>query len=131
MDKTDYKNIDEYIATFPKDVQDILQQIRKTVLESAPGAEETISYGMPAFKLNGNLVYFAGFQHHIGFYPIPTGVEEFKAALSGYVTGKGSIQFPLDQPIPYDLITRIVKFRVEENLARQAQHPYGRRRKNK
>jgi len=115
------KTIDEYIADFPKDVREILEMIRKTIHEAAPEAEEAISYQMPAFKLHGNLVYFAAFKKHIGFYPIPSGVKKFKAELSMYEQGKGSVQFPLDRPIPYDLIRRIVKFRVEENLKKAAQ----------
>jgi uncharacterized protein YdhG (YjbR/CyaY superfamily) len=109
-------NIDEYIAACPPDVQAILQKIRKTIHAAAPQATEKISYQMPTFVLNGNLVYFAAFKEHIGFYPIPTGIEAFKQELSVYKQGKGSVQFPLDRPIPYDLITRIVKFRVEENM---------------
>ncbi len=112
------KTIDEYIAGFPGDVQAILQQIRQTIREAAPDAEEKISYQMPTFTLKGNLVYFAGFKNHIGFYPIPSGIEEFKEELSAYEQGKGSVRFPLDKPIPYDLISRIVKFRVKENLAK-------------
>ncbi len=113
-----YTAIDEYIAAFPANVQEILQKIRATIRIAAPQAEETISYQMPTFKLNGNLVYFAAFKNHIGFYPIPTGIEKFKKELSVYKQGKGSVQFPLDKPIPYDLIGRIVKFRVKENLER-------------
>ncbi len=112
--------IDEYIAGFPPDVQEVLQKIRATIRKAAPEAEEKISYQMPAFVLNGNLVYFAAFKTHIGFYPIPTGVEKFKDELSVYKQGKGSVQFPLDRPMPYDLITRIVKFRAEENLRKAA-----------
>ena len=108
--------IDEYIAGFPQEVQGILEQIRRTIHEAAPEATEAISYQMPTFKLYGNLVHFAAFQHHIGFYPVPSGIEKFKTELSVYKQGKGSVQFPLDQPIPYDLIRRIVEFRVEENL---------------
>ena len=114
------KNIDDYIAGFPKDVQEILEKIRGTIREAAPEAEEKISYQMPTFTLKGNLVYFAAFDKHIGFYPIPTGIEQFKEELSAYKTGKGSVQFPFDEPIPYDLIRRIVKFRVKENLAKAA-----------
>jgi uncharacterized protein YdhG (YjbR/CyaY superfamily) len=119
--RTNPKTIDEYIAGFPKDIQDILEKIRATVHEAAPEAEEAISYQMPAFKLKGNLVYFAAFKEHIGFYPIPSGIEKFKNELSVYKQGKGSVQFPLDQPIPYGLISRIVKFRVEENLKKAAE----------
>ena len=112
--------IDEYIAGFPKATRDILQKIRQTVHAAAPEAQEAISYQMPTFKLHGNLVHFAGYAHHIGFYPIPTGIDQFKAELSVYKQGKGSVQFPLDQPIPYDLISRIVIFRVKENIKKAA-----------
>lgn len=104
--------IDEYIAQFPEDVQEILSQIRAVVREAAPQATEKISYQMPTFYLNGNLVHFAAHPRHIGFYPTPAGIEAFKDELSGYKSSKGAVQFPLDRPIPYDLISRIVKFRV-------------------
>ena len=110
------KDIDEYIRSYPKEIQKILEQFRVTIKKAAPQAEEVISYGMPAFKLNGMLVYFAAFKNHIGFYPAPTGSEAFKKELSVYKTGKGSVQFPLDKPMPLSLITKIVKFRVTENL---------------
>ena len=113
-------SIDAYIAGFPPDIQAILQQIRATIHAAAPDAQETISYQMPTFTLHGNLVHFAAFKQHIGFYPTPSGTEHFQAALACYKGGKGSVQFPLDEPIPYDLITEIVKFRVEENLAKAA-----------
>lgn len=116
--RTAPQTIDEYIAGFPKDVQTILQKIRRTVRKAAPEAEETIKYQMPTFTLQGNLVHFAAFKKHIGFYPVPTGIEKFKKELAAYESGKGSVQFPLDQPIPYGLISRIVKFRVKENLAK-------------
>lgn len=112
------QTIDEYIAGFPPDVQAILQKVRATIRKAAPDAEETIKYRMPTFMLNGNLVYFAGFKNHIGFYPVPSGIEAFKKELSVYKQGKGSIQFPLDKPIPYGLITKIVKYRVKENMAK-------------
>jgi uncharacterized protein YdhG (YjbR/CyaY superfamily) len=115
--KTTYSTIDEYIETFPEEIQKKLREIRQTIHETAPEATEAISYQMPTFKLNGNLVHFSGYEHHIGFYPIPTGMEAFKNELSHYKTGKGSVQFPLDQPLPLDLIRRIVEFRVKENLA--------------
>jgi uncharacterized protein YdhG (YjbR/CyaY superfamily) len=115
-DKTTPAGMDEYIANFPKDVQVILQKIRTAIRKAAPNAEETIKYQMPTFTLKGNLVHFAAFKNHIGFYPVPTGIEKFKKELSGYVGGKGSVQFPLDQPIPYELISKIVKFRVQEDL---------------
>jgi uncharacterized protein YdhG (YjbR/CyaY superfamily) len=108
--------IDEYIACFPDDVQEILEKIRMTIRKAAPDAEETISYQMPTFALKGNLVHFAAYKNHIGFYPTSTGIEAFKKELSVYEGGKGSVRFPLDKPIPFDLISRIVKFRVKENL---------------
>jgi len=114
------KTIDEYIAGFPADIQKILQKIRMTIHKAAPDAQEKISYQMPTFYLKGNLVHFAAFQEHIGFYPVPSGIEKFKKELSVYKQGKGSVQFPLDQPMPYDLISKIVKFRVKENLAKAA-----------
>ena len=114
------QTIDEYIAGFPEDVQEILQKIRMTIHEVAPEATEKISYQMPTFYLKGNLVHFAAFKEHIGFYPVPTGIEKFKKELSVYKQGKGSVQFPLDQPMPYDLIRKIVKFRAKENLAKAA-----------
>lgn len=115
-----YDTIDGYIADFPPAVQQILQTIRATVREAAPGATEAISYQMPTFKLHGNLVHFAAYKNHIGFYPVPTGIEAFKEELSVYKQGKGSVQFPLDRPMPYDLIHRIVAFRVAENVAQAA-----------
>jgi len=114
------KNIDDYIAGFPKDIQAILKKIRTTIRKAAPEAEEAMSYQMPTFKLKGNLVHFAAFKNHIGFYPAPTGIEKFKKELAIYQGGKGTLQFPLDQPIPYDLISKVVKFRVKENLAKAA-----------
>ena len=113
------KTIDEYIAAFPNDVQDILEKIRMTIRKAAPEAEETISYQMPTFTLKGHyLVYFAAFKKHIGFYPAPIGNAEFEQELSVYGAGKGTVKFPLDQPIPFDLISKIVKFRAKENLER-------------
>lgn len=112
--------IDSYIATFPEDVQAILQQVRQTIHEAAPEATEAISYQMPTFKLYGNLVHFAAFKNHIGFYPVPSGMEAFQEELAAYKQGKGSVQFPLDKPMPFDLITRMVKFRVAENTAAAA-----------
>lgn len=110
------QTIDEYIAGFPKDVQVILKRIRSTVRKAAPGATEKISYQMPTFFLEGNLVHFAAFKTHIGFYPVPTGIEKFQKELSAYEVGKGSVKFPFDEPIPYELIENIVKFRMKENL---------------
>jgi len=117
--KTQYKTIDEYIKTYPTNIQSILEQMRKTIQKAAPEASEAISYQMPAFKLNGNLVYFAAFKNHIGFYPTSSGIEAFKQELSPYKTSKGAIQFPLDKPLPCDLVEKIVLFRVKENLAKK------------
>jgi uncharacterized protein YdhG (YjbR/CyaY superfamily) len=108
-------SIDAYIADFPKDVQAILEKIRGIVRDAAPEAQEAIKYQIPTFVLNGNLVHFAAFQKHIGFYPTPSGIEHFKDALSAFNSAKGSVQFPLDSPIPYSLIKKMVKFRVNEN----------------
>jgi len=114
-----FKTIDEYIEAFPVDVQHILEKMRETIQQTAPEAVEAISYQMPTFKLNGkNLVHFAAYKNHIGFYPIPSGIEAFKQELSPYKQGKGSVQFPIDKPIPYALVEKIVKYRAKENLAR-------------
>jgi uncharacterized protein YdhG (YjbR/CyaY superfamily) len=112
------KNIDEYTAGFPIKVQRILQKIRMTIRKAAPDAQETISYQIPTFTQNGNLVSFAAYKNHIGLYPAPRGIEKFKKELSKYEGGKGTVKFPLDKPIPFKLITRIVKFRVQQNLER-------------
>ena len=114
--KVRFNSIDEYMATFPEAIQAILQTIRETIQAAAPDAEEKISYQMPTFFLKGNLVHFAAFKNHIGFYPTPSGVEAFKEEIARYQGAKGSIQFPLDEPMPLDLITQIVKMRVAENL---------------
>jgi uncharacterized protein YdhG (YjbR/CyaY superfamily) len=114
-----FKTIDEYINMFPEDVQRILNQLRQTIRETAPEAAETINYQMPTFILNGNLVHFAAFKNHIGFYPTPTGIEAFKEELSAYKGAKGSVQFPIDQPLPLSLIRRIVEYRVKENSGRK------------
>jgi uncharacterized protein YdhG (YjbR/CyaY superfamily) len=108
-------NIDAYIAGFPKDIQQRLEAMRTTISKAAPDAEEAIKYAMPTFVQNGNLVHFAAFKNHIGFYPVPSGIEAFKKELSPYKQGKGSIQFPYDQPLPLALVTKVVKFRVKEN----------------
>lgn len=113
---TGYVSIDAYIATFPEEIQKGLSEIRAVIKAAAPLAEEKISYQMPTFFLHGNLVHFAAHKNHIGFYPAPSGIEEFKEELAPYFGGKGSIRFPLDKPIPYDLIARIVAYRVSENL---------------
>jgi uncharacterized protein YdhG (YjbR/CyaY superfamily) len=109
-------SIDQYIAGFPDKTRELLGQIRATIKKAAPEASETINYGIPTFTLNGNLVHFGGFKNHIGFYPAPSGIEAFKAELSVYKGAKGSVKFPVDKPLPLELITRIVKFRVRENL---------------
>ena len=106
--------IDEYFNDFPKDVQAVLQQIRATVKEVAPEAKETIAYGIPTFTLNGNLVHFGAFKNHIGFYPTPSGIDEFKEELSKYKGAKGSVQFPLDKEMPFHLIRKIVLFRINK-----------------
>jgi len=121
MNQAHPKTIDDYIAGFPDEVKTVLKQIRSLIREAAPEASETIKYAIPAFVLNGkNLVHFAAFKNHIGFYPIPTGIEAFKNELSIYKQGKGSVQFPLNKPIPLDLISRIVQFRVKENNSKTA-----------
>ena len=118
---TEIMTIDEYIKTFSEDLQALLRKVRATIVTNAPDAVEGIAYGMPAFKMNGKpLVYFAAFKTHIGFYATPTGHAEFKDKLSMYKQGKGSVQFPLDKPIPYDLIKQIVIFRVKQNSANKA-----------
>jgi uncharacterized protein YdhG (YjbR/CyaY superfamily) len=110
------QSIDEYIMQFPAEIQEILVLIRKVIKDSAPEAEEKISWGMPTFVLYGNLIHFAAFKNHIGLYPSPSGINNFKDELSEYKGAKGSIQFPLKKPIPYELISKIVKFRVAENI---------------
>jgi uncharacterized protein YdhG (YjbR/CyaY superfamily) len=110
-----FKTMDEYIKTFPEHVQNILKKMRATIREAAPDAEEAISYQIPTFRLNGNLVHFAAYKNHIGFYPAPSGIEAFKKELSPYKGAKGSVQFPIDKPVPYDLVKKIVLFRVKEN----------------
>lgn len=110
--------IDEYIKQFPEYVQNILQQLRQVIKESAPEAQEKISYQMPTFYFHGNLVHFAAYKNHIGFYPTPSGITEFQKELSKYKSAKGSVQFPIDEPLPLDLIRKIVEFRVKENSLR-------------
>ncbi len=122
--KKQVKTIDEYIKTFPEDVQSILEKMRQTIRRAAPEAEETISYQIPAFKLNGNLVWFAAFKNHIGLYPTPSGTEAFKKELSPYQGGKGSIRFPFKEPIPYDLVRKVVMFRRKENLEKKRVREY-------
>ena len=120
MNLKQFKSIDEYLASFPTETQEILEQVRDTIKIAAPQAEECISYAMPAFKLNGKpLVYFAGYKNHIGFYATPTGHEAFEKELSIYKQGKGSVQFPLTHPIPYELIKKIVQFNVQNSVRRR------------
>ena len=114
--KRDFSSIDQYIATFSDDIQRILVEMRTAIKSAAPLADEKISYQMPTFYLKGNLVHFAALKNHIGFYPTPSGIEAFKDETSMYKSTKGALQFPIDQPLPFELITKIVKFRVDENL---------------
>lgn len=114
-EKKSISSIDDYILTFPEDVQELLQTLRTVIKEVAPEASEKISYQMPTFELFGNLVHFAAYKNHIGFYPTPSGIEKFKNELAIYKGAKGSVQFPIDEPLPYELIRKIVKFRVTEN----------------
>jgi uncharacterized protein YdhG (YjbR/CyaY superfamily) len=124
--------IDDYIAGFPSDVQEILEKIRTTIQKAAPDAEETISYQMPTFTLKGKyLVYFAAYKKHIGFYPTPIKNVEFQEELAAYQAGKGTLQFPLDEPIPYDLINKVVRFRVKENLAKAKEKKHGKSKTTK
>jgi uncharacterized protein YdhG (YjbR/CyaY superfamily) len=126
--KNAYADIDTYIASFPFDVQSLLQDLRRTIRAAAPNAEETINYAIPTFKLQGsNLVHFAAFSQHIGFYPGASGIAHFKQELSPYHNAKGSVQFPIDQPLPLELINRIVRFKVEENLEIAAMKKSGRK----
>lgn len=118
--KGGFRSIDEYIATFPEDIQALLEAVRATIKASAPDAEERISYQMPTFVLNGNLVHFAALKHHIGFYPTSSGIEAFKDELSMYEGTKGAVKFPVSQPLPMELISKIVQFRVTENLNKAA-----------
>ncbi len=112
------KTIDAYISAWPANIQKLLDQVRTTINDNAPPATEKISYGIPTFILNGNLVHFAAFKNHIGFYPGPSGIEAFQNQLSTYVSAKGSVQFPYDRPLPLGLISKIVKYRVKENKAK-------------
>ena len=115
-----YATIDEYIRSFQANIQNILEKMRQTIRKAAPDAIEAISYQMPTLKLNGeNLVHFAAFKNHIGFYPTPSGIEAFKKPLADYKASKGAVQFPLDKPVPLDLVEKIVKFRVTENLPKK------------
>lgn len=109
------KSVDAYIKRFPLPTQKILEKVRRVIKKAAPDAEELIGWGMPAYKLNGYVVFFAGYKNHVGLYPVPSGIRAFKKDLKGYKTGKGSVQFPIDEPIPYELIGRITRFRANEN----------------
>ena len=124
MDEKIAKSIDEYIERFPEETQQLLQKMRLTIRKAAPKAEESISYGMPTFRLGRNRVYFAGFRNHIGFYPIPSGIEAFKKELSKYKQGKGSVQFPIDEPLPLALVSRIVKFRMKQDACKKGKGNY-------
>lgn len=115
MDNRGKKEVDDYIAGFSEDVRSILTKLRKVIREAAPQAEETINYGIPTFRLKGNLVHYAAFKKHIGFYPTPSGIQAFEKYLKPYEVSKGTVKFPLDKPIPYELIEKIVKYRVKEN----------------
>lgn len=115
-----FKTVDQYISAFPKQTQSLLKELRETIKKAAPQAEEKISYNMPAFRLDGMLVYFAGYKGHIGFYPMPSAIMAFKKELAGYETSKGTIQFPLDKKLPLTLIKNIVKFRILENREKLA-----------
>jgi len=119
MESIKANSIDEYIAQFPPEIKSRLKQKRETIQKAAPKAEEAISYAIPTFKLNGNLVHFAAFKNHIGFYPAPQGLEEFKNDLAKFKGAKGSVQFPHDEPLPLPLVTKIVKFRVKQNLEKK------------
>lgn len=117
--KVTFKSIDEYIGTFPEDLQKILEELRGTIKSAAPEAEETISYNIPTFKMNGRyLIYFAGWKNHISLYPIPVGSEAFNKQIAKYAEGKGTLKFPIDKPLPLKLITKIVKLKVAENRKR-------------
>ncbi|MGW8316721.1 MAG: iron chaperone [Bacteroidales bacterium] len=115
MKTGEYKDIDGYIALFPKEVQQILQKMREEISRAAPEATEDIRYGIPTYRYRGNLVHFAAYDTHIGFYPTPSGIEAFKEELSKFELGKGTIRFPLDAPIPYDLVRKVVEYRMEES----------------
>ncbi len=120
-EKREFSTIDEYISSFPAGIQEKLEELRAAVKTAAPDAKEKISYQMPTFYLDGNLVHFAAFNNHIGFYPTPTGIDQFEQELKAYKRGKGSVQFPLDQPLPIGLIKRMVEYRVKENAGKSAQ----------
>jgi uncharacterized protein YdhG (YjbR/CyaY superfamily) len=116
---TKFKSVDEYLSVFPANTKAVLQEMRNTIKKAAPQAEEVISYNMPAYKLNGILVYFAGYANHVGFYPTASGMEAFKQEFSGYKNSKGAVQFPIDRPLPLALITKVVKFRISQTQEKQ------------
>jgi uncharacterized protein YdhG (YjbR/CyaY superfamily) len=119
--KTGFTSMDEYIATFPDDMQKILKELRSTIRSAAPDAEERISYGMPTFRLNGKyLIYFAGWKNHVSIYPVPSGSDEFNTNIAPYIAGKGTLKFPLDKPVPYKLITQMVKLQIADNLEKNS-----------
>jgi len=128
VNKITYDTIEEYIASFPPEVQEILNKLRNVIKESAPDASEKISWEMPTFVLHGNLVHFAAHKKHIGFYPAPSGIDAYRDELSDYKMSKGAIQFPIDKPLPYDLIRKIVKYRVIENT-KQAEEKLANKKK--
>ena len=127
--KKEFTTIDEYIALFPPDIGKKLEQMRATIKAAAPAAQEKISYQMPTFFLHGNLVHFAAHTSHIGFYPAPSGIEAFKNELAAYRNSKGAVQFPLDQPLPLDLVAEIVKFRAAENI-KKAESKAGKKKRS-
>ncbi|MGH2514090.1 MAG: iron chaperone [Ktedonobacterales bacterium] len=129
--KAGFRSIDDYIATFPDAIQALLETLRATIRAAAPDAEERISYQMPAFALNGNLVYFAALKNHIGLYPTASGIAAFQRELSGYESTKGAVRFPLSQPLPLELVSEIVKFRAAENRAKAAAKEHAKEHKSK
>jgi uncharacterized protein YdhG (YjbR/CyaY superfamily) len=118
MDPNKAADVDEYVSRYPKNVQALLKKLRETIRKAAPAADERISYGIPTFALQGNLVHFAGYKAHIGFYPGAVGIAAFRKELAAWKLSKGTVQFPLDEPLPLPLITRIVKHRVKQNLSK-------------
>lgn len=121
MERAKFNSIDEYISTFPESVQKLLKEMRRVIHAAAPEASEKISYQMPTFYLKGNLVHFAALKNHIGFYPTPSGIQAYEKELAPYASTKGAVQFPIDKPIPFDVVTKVVKFRVAENLKKAEQ----------
>src|SRR3989454_11023199 len=124
MNRKIAKNFDQYLESFPKETQQLLGKMRLTIRRAAPKAKESISYGMPTFRLGRNRVYFAGFRNHIGFYPIPSGIEAFRKELSNYKQCKGSVQFPIDYALPLALVSQIVKFRMKQDAGKKGKGNY-------